>query len=59
MDLGRTSLVQHHICTRDSPPIKQASLPVPSAKREEMQQVVREMEVAEVISAQAVYGARR
>ncbi len=26
MDLGRTLLVYHHICIRDSPPIKQTPL---------------------------------
>lgn len=49
MDLGRTSLVQHHIYTRDSPPIKQAHRRVPPAKREEMQRAVQEMEAAGVI----------
>ena len=49
LDLGRTSLVQHHIYTRDSPPIKQAPRRVPPAKREEMQLAVHEMEAAGVL----------
>ena len=49
LDLGRTSLVQHHIYTRDSPHIKQPPRRVPPAKREEMQRAVQEMEAAGVI----------
>lgn len=49
LDLGRTSLVQHCIYTRDSPPIKQAPRRVPPAKREEMEKLIREMEAAGVI----------
>lgn len=49
LDLGRTSLVQHSIYVRNSPPIKQAPRRVPPAKREEMEGLIREMETAGVI----------
>ena len=47
--LDHTSLVQHCIYTRDSPPIKQVPRRVPPAKREEMEKLIREMETAELI----------
>ncbi|ROT65408.1 hypothetical protein C7M84_016621 [Penaeus vannamei] len=49
MDLGRTSMVKHHIYTRDTPPIKQPHRRVPPAKREEMQCAVQEMAKAGII----------
>ncbi|ROT61688.1 hypothetical protein C7M84_020536 [Penaeus vannamei] len=49
MDLGRTSMVKHHINTRDTPPIKQPHHRVPPAKREEMQCAVQEMAKAVVL----------
>ena len=43
-DLGRTGLVKHRIDTGNAHPIKHAPRRIPPAKREEMQQAVKELE---------------
>ena len=43
-DLGRTGLVKHRIDTGDARPIKHVPRRIPPARREEMQQAVKDME---------------
>ena len=47
--LGRTSLVKHHISTGESPPIKQAPRRIPIHLRHEVDEIMQEMKDKDVI----------
>lgn len=49
MDLGRTSMVKHHVYTRENSPIKKPRHQVPPSKRKEMQCAIQEMAEAVII----------
>ena len=49
LDLGCTNLVQHHIITGNSPPIKQAPRRIAPAKRQEMETAVGELVAQKVV----------
>ena len=48
-ELGTTDVVEHHIHTGDSPPVRQAVRRTPFALREKIEEMVAEMEEQGVI----------
>ena len=49
LDLGRTGLVKHHIKTGNASPIKHTPRRIALARREEMQQAVKDLELQGVV----------
>ena len=48
-DLGRTELLQHNIETGDAPPVRQPPRRIPAVQREQVKQLLKEMETKGII----------